>query len=353
MPDAARRVGAGLGARFARFAAEECRGVSPLYRRLAEGVAADPEVLEIAAKTRPGQPVPNALLAAVHALLLAGVSDPLAVHYPSVSRQPAPAEDPYPLFRRFCLTHRAEIVGLIATRLIQTNEVRRCACLLPALGIVAAAGEERPLALLEVGASAGLNLLYDHYGYDYGVGRRLGGSSSPVQLACEVRGEVPLPLPAGIPTVARRAGVDLNPIDPRDASAVGWLRALVWPDQPERAALLGAALTLARSDPPRLVAGDALEHLPDMIACVPREARLCVVHTHTLNQFTPEARERLEAILGRAAAERELWRIGIEGRRGATHAQLELAHYADGTQRSRTALARCAGHGEWIGWLAR
>ena len=97
--------GVDLAERFTRFAAAECRGVSPLYRRLAEGVALDPEILEIAARTRPGQPVPNALLAAVHALLLAGVADPLAAHYPSVSSRPAPLEDPYPLFRAFCLAH--------------------------------------------------------------------------------------------------------------------------------------------------------------------------------------------------------------------------------------------------------
>ena len=344
--------GVDLAERFTRFAAAECRGVSPLYRRLAEGVALDPEILEIAARTRPGQPVPNALLAAVHALLLAGVADPLAAHYPSVSSRPAPLEDPYPLFRAFCLAHREEIVALISTRLIQTNEVRRCACLLPALGLVAATGGDRPLAMLEVGASAGLNLNWDRYGYDYGAGRRLGVPASPVQLTCEVRGELP-PLPPRLQALAWRVGVDLSPVDLRDPSAVGWLRALVWPDQPERAALLEAAIALARPDPPRLLAGDALEHLPRLIAEAPADAALGVVHTHTLNQFTPKARERLEAILCRASTEREIWRIGIEGRHGATHAELELARYAAGARRSRRALARCEGHGEWIEWLAR
>lgn len=344
--------GVALVSRFVRFAADECRGVSPLYQRLAEGVAGDPEVLAIAARTRPGQPVPNALLAAVHALLLAGPADPLASHYPSVSTARPATDDPYPAFHRFCLEHRQEIVDLVETRLIQTNEVRRCACLMPALGLVAHAGGGQPLALLEVGASAGLNLLWDRYGYDYGSDIRLGDPGSPVQLRCTVRDEMP-PLPAVLPVVGFRAGIDLNPIDPRDPSAVAWLRALVWPDQPERAALLEAALTLARRDPPRLIAGDALTHLAPELAEVPETQTPCVMHTHTLNQFSPEARARLEAVLCHASRGRRLWRVGIEGRRGVGHAVLEVVTYAGGVEVGREDLAHCDGHGEWIRWLAR
>lgn len=93
---------ADLSRRFERFAVRECRDVSPLYERIARGVAEDPEVLAIAARTRPGQPVPNALLAAVHALLLGGTAHPLAAYYPSLAGDEARQGDPYPAFHDFC-----------------------------------------------------------------------------------------------------------------------------------------------------------------------------------------------------------------------------------------------------------
>jgi hypothetical protein len=269
--------------RFRRFAQRECR-VSPLYERLSLGIADDPEVLAIAARARQGQPVPNLFLAAVHFLLLQGSAHPLAAFYPSVSPAGPSTGDPYPLFRAFCLEHAMAIRQLIATRLVQTNEVRRCACLLPAFSLVTARAPGRPLALVEIGASAGLNLLWDRYGYDYGAAGRYGDMHSPVQITCTLRGALRPPLPAILPTVATRLGLDLHPLDVGDADESLWLRALVWPDEAGRAELLQRALQVAQQDPPSLMAGNALDLLPEVIATMPGEQTLCVFHTHTTNQ---------------------------------------------------------------------
>lgn len=227
-------------------------------------------------------------------------------------------------------------------------EVRRCACLLPAFGLAAEAEGGRPLAVVEVGASAGLNLLWDRYGYDYG-GRVYGVAGSPVWITCEVQGERRPPIPEPLPQVGWRLGIDLNPIDVRDDAATRWLRALVWPDQPERADLLARAIELARTDPPRMLAGDALDLLPAALAEIPSELTLCVVHTHTLNQFSPEARARFDAILRGASHERPLYRISGEGVAGADFPELRFTAYRSGEADERR-LARYEGHGEWIEW---
>jgi hypothetical protein len=226
-----------LARRFAGFAQRECHA-SPLYEQLALGIADDPQLLAIATQARQDQPTPNLFLAAVHFLLLQGLPHPLAAFYPSLSPTTPSAEDPYPSFHAFCLEHAEAIRSLIGTRLVQTNEVQRCACLLPAFTHVAARTGGRPLALVEIGASAGLNLLWDRYGYDYGDERRCGDANSPVQLACSIHGGLHPPLPAALPTVATRVGLDLHPLDVRDPDAALWLRALVWPDEVGRAELL-------------------------------------------------------------------------------------------------------------------
>jgi hypothetical protein len=338
-----------LSQRFVRFAERECH-VSPLYERLSLGIARDPELLAIAAQAKPGQPVPNLVLAAVHFLLLKGVQHQLAIFYSSLSATTPSSADPYPSFRAFCLEHREEILELISTRLVQTNEVRRCGCLLPAFTQVAQRAQDRPLGLVEIGASAGLNLLWDRYGYDYGTGRRYGDPRSPVQIVCMLRGDRQPTLPEALPPVATRIGIDLNPIDVRDPDAALWLRALVWPDEAGRAELLQHAVQVAQHDTPRLVAGNALDLLPEVLATIPNDQTLCVFHTHTVNQFPPEARARLSTLLAEHAARRDLYRISIEWL-GEEHPCLELVSF-EGGARMEHLLAHCDSHAEWLEWCA-
>lgn len=155
---------AALAQRFVRFADQECRDYAPLYDRLARGIARDPELLTLAAHARSGQQAPLLLLAAVHALLLGGADHALGTFYPSVvPRAAVPSEDVMPAFRAFCRDYHHALRALVCTGLVQTNEPRRCTVLLPAFATVARLAGDRPLALIEVGASAGLNLLFDRY----------------------------------------------------------------------------------------------------------------------------------------------------------------------------------------------
>ena len=110
-----------LSRRFERFARRECH-VSPLYERLSFGIANDPELLAIAAQAKPGQPMPNLFLSAVHFLLLRGVQHSLANFYPSLPRTAFSSVDAYPSFRAFCLDHREAILELVSIRLVSRGQ---------------------------------------------------------------------------------------------------------------------------------------------------------------------------------------------------------------------------------------
>ena len=338
-----------LAQRFAWFAKHDCQHASPLYEHFSLQIAHDPELLALASYARPGQPVPNLLFGAVQFLLLQGVQHPLAAFYFSIPASSSKQADPYPLFRSFCFEHWEEIQRLMATHLVQTNEVRRCACLLPAFELVARRTQRRPLALVEIGTSAGLNLLWDQYGYDYGEGQRCGDEHASVQLHCSLRGAKRPALPAAFPPVASRIGIDLNPIDVHDPAATLWLRALIWPEHDKRVQLLTNALAVAQQHTPTILAGDALALLPDVMATIPAETTLCLYHTFVINQFSPTAREQLAALFAHEATKRDLYVISIAWQVDEI-LTLCLISYEDGIKTEK-ALARCSGHARWMEWL--
>jgi hypothetical protein len=177
-----------------------------LYQRLAREAAEDHEVLALMLPAQPNDRLPHLLFAAVQYLLLGEGSDPLSRF----------GEAPYSEFRAWSLDRRDELTALIGTRVVQTNEVARCAGLLPCLSAVAAASEPgRPLALIEPGCSAGMNLLFDHYRYDYSDGHQAGPADSPVLLAPEVTTDGPVP-GLDVPEVILRRGLDRRPVDITD-----------------------------------------------------------------------------------------------------------------------------------------
>lgn len=318
-----------LAKRFEQFGAKECAEESPLYARLSAAVARDPELLDLASKAPAGQPPPNLLFAAVHYLLLKGDEHALAAFYPSLDG--AGGADPAPAFADFCRKRREDIEPILSTRRVQTNEVRRCAPLVMALSRIAAG----PMALIDVGASAGLNLLFDKFGYTIG-GEPLGDLGAPVQISATVRG--PAPRIDAMPTVVQRMGIDVAPLDVRNLDDTIWLRALVWPEDVERASMLARAIWMARQDPPTVLRGEALDVLPSALANVPAGVSPVIFHSAAANQMTAAARAGL--------AKARAWRISLEWE-GTEAPRLELFS-PDGVGRL---LARVDGHVRWIEWL--
>jgi hypothetical protein len=264
---------------------------------------------------------------------------------------PCPTDaDLYKVFRDFCLKQRDEIKDIISKYHVQTNEVRRCACLLPAFSIAAEQAKGLPLSLVEIGASAGLNLLWDQYGYDYGNGLFYGNRASPVRLTCALRGGIRPPFPEIFPRIASRIGIDLHPIDVRSESEVNWLRAFIWPEQTARFDLLHRSIAMARKNPPELRKGDVLELLPGIMETVVPGSVLCLFHTFVSNQMSPEERNVLAKLIANYGLKRHICCISIDLSDKYKYPRLELFSYIDGVERHRH-LANCSGHSRWMEWL--
>jgi len=263
--------------RYRQFADRECKGYSDVYYGLALAVSEDDDVVGFIA----GMPVaqPNLFLASIQ--LLTGPDD-----MPTTGSE----------LRAFLTRRGREVADVMRSHRTQTNEVGRCAVLLPAL-------PSGPLALVEVGASAGLCLLLDQFYYEFGS-TTVGEPSSPVHLRCTVAGSAPLP-PA-LPQIVWRRGLDANPISVRDAEAVRWLLACVWPDHHERRRRLEGALDLARAQPPAVTAGDLVDDLPALLDEVPDDAQLVVFHSAVLTYVSPERREAFGEILAAASKRRDI-----------------------------------------------
>ena len=282
------------------------------------GISNDRELLAIASYSR-HPPVPNLLLASVHFLLLKGSNHKLSSFYPDLNRSPDQS-DPYPEFRAFCLDYRETIRDLLRTYLVQTNEAQRSALLLPAYQAIASQ-TKRPLALVEIGASAGLNLLWDRYAYDYGDGRIYGDIESEVKLECSLRGQLLPPSVEDFPRSGFGVGIDLNPLDVHNEDDTRWLRALVWPEHRKRMRLLESAVRVGRRHPLNLLRGDALDVLPEALQMTPDDCTAVVLSTFTLNQFSKESREKLSPTRATRAPERTPSRVyRIRRQRSASRA---------------------------------
>ena len=331
-----------------RFLAEhDFRGASPLYENLAQAAADDRELLALLDPAAPPDRVPYLLFAAVQYLLLGEGRDPVHVF----------GADPFPVFRAWCLDHRPELERLVSSRVNQTNEVGRCAALAPALAVIAGVAGQ-PLAVVEVGASAGLNLLFDRYRYVYGPGVAAGPADSACVLSPRLEGA--LTPPTAMAEVAWRAGLDRQPVDVADDDAVRWLRACIWPGQRWRILQFEQAVAIARQDPPRVIAGDAVDDLPRVVAAAPRDAALCVVHTAVLRYLPDPA--RFTGMLASLARERPLWWLagetpGLITELGATGPPAREGIFFNygviplgmAGQRPQF-LARAGRHGAWLEW---
>jgi hypothetical protein len=206
------------------------------------------------------------------------------------------APGPYAGLRDALLGDDGSIRATILERATQTNEVGRLATLYPAFASIAPNGEGRSLALLEVGASAGLCLYPDRYLLRWRFpngGTQETDPDGPL-LECASTGEVPT---LALAPVVWRAGIDLSPIDVTDDEAVRWLELMVWPEQEERRERLREAVGIARRDPPYLVRGDLMEELPGLVGQAPPEATLVVFHSAVIAYLEHADRERFAAMM--------------------------------------------------------
>lgn len=330
-----------------RFQAEACADLgSPFMQRLCTMLA---ERLEPGAPLTDrlfgwhgdlgprGDSVPLRLAGALHALKLQGHSG-LAQVYP-----PHKLDDEA-LWNAVAsaLASEAAFIDRWIDSPPQTNEVRRAACLIAAGHLL----DERfglPLSIMELGASAGLNLSWDRFALEAG-GRRHGPEDAVLTLRPDWRG---LPLPAANPKVAERTGVDLNPVDARSEAGRLRLLAYLWPDQPERIALTEAAIGTVTAPPDR---DDAIDWLAERLTPKPGLTRL-VYSTIAWQYFPRAAQERGERLIRQAGAQAQLesplaW-FGMETDGQSPGAAMTLRLWPSG---ETLQLGRIDFHGRWIDW---
>lgn len=270
------RVHGPIGEKYRDFASYA--DDSPCYQAWAYGVAADPEVQGWLSSLPDAKQQPNLVFAAAR---WHGVA--------------APA--PYEVLRAALLEDDGTIRATILARATQTNEAGRMATLLPAISLAAAG---RPVALLEVGASAGLCLYPDRWSYRWETPEGVRAAGRPGRtLRCAVSG--PAPLPDALPTVAWRGGIDLNPLDVTSEEQMSWLLTLVWPEHDDRRAQLTTAIDVARSAPPDLRRGDLLELLPTLVDEAGREVgpagAVVVFHSAVIAYLDSDARMQFAALM--------------------------------------------------------
>ena len=294
---------------FLLFAATQCLGHSPLYERLSIGIADDELLLDLLTSVAPSQRRPTLLFAAVHELVGQERRHPLAMYYASVT-SPVAEGDPLPAFRDFCSSHREQLLGRMRTGSTQTNDVRRSAAL--AIGLhYLQAQLSKPLALVELGASAGLLLLFDRYRINLG-GHFLGPEDSPVDVPIAADHQMLALLPPAMPYAVDRIGVDLAPVDLGDPFQVRWLEAFVWPEAHEDRDRLRAAVALARTDPPPVVQGDAVTSLPAILDAISEAYAPVVFHSTLLTYLDAFQRQAIAECLETVGSRRELGWLPLE-----------------------------------------
>lgn len=280
---------------------------SPLFSAMARASAADRDILELVSEARPGQSRSVLLFSIVHYLLLKSPQEQLARYFGSLTEQPLAATEAFPAFKEYCLEHRAEITELLSWRTVNTNLSEKTICLVPALRYIEALSSE-PLTLLELCCSAGLNMLFDEYHYDYGHAGSVGAVSSPVQLKCKIVGSGKPPVSV-MPKVAHRVGVDLVKVDLSDPSEHLWMQAVLYPEWKAERDRLRAALSIRSQRNLRIIEGDALKAVGPLLQELP--GQLCILMSYCQGHWSAEALADLHEVLRRASLHREIHRLDV------------------------------------------
>jgi hypothetical protein len=342
---------------YRHFGDVDAAGTSPLYERVAVALSESGEALRAIEAAPARKRHPTVILAALHDLALAGRAPALAAAYAAADGEAAAGAAIDTLLRM-----TGSVLAIAVRRPVRPYQTGRCAVLYPAIAEAARRAGANAVGLIDVGCSAGLNLNVDRVGITYSNGQSLGDPSSPVKLSASTVGDRPIPA-RPMPEVLARVGVDRDPVDVTDMEAARWLRACLWPDQPEQAASLEAEMALAATAPPLLLQGDAVEVLPDAFARVPADALPVVTTTWALSRFPLESRLRFLHRLDEAAAGRAVAWVSAEGvgvapaiptlgdRRASGHSIIGLAVF-DRPALHAEAIGRCWSRGRLLAWLA-
>ena len=304
------------------------RGGSKLYAALARSLADDPVVADIVGDHKPRWEAPLRLFGGVHYLELAGV-----------------VQHPWEKLRGVLEANRDWLTRFVAEHPVQTNEVQRCWGLLPGFLTVA---DGRPLDLIELGPSAGLNLLWDRYRYRYGDST-WGRADSGLELSGDAAGGPPPDLFTRRGEGRRRTGIDRLPVDVTTDHGARVLEAFVWADQAGRLERVRTAIEIARADPPRLMEGDFVEVLPALLAERSLDALTVVFHSASTVYLREQERDQVDRALEDDGRRGSLAEVSIEY---AETGRMSFALDVQSWRGPRKRLARLDGHANTLEWVA-
>lgn len=307
---------------YAEFAEQQARGSSPSLESWARMIASDRAILRQLAALPEEKRQPNLVFAC------------LRWH----GARPGDVDS----LRDGVLDHWDRLLTTIMQRSTQTNEPARCAVLLPILHRIPG-----PIALIEIGAAAGLCLIPDRYSYTYSDGTLVHPPTgpSPVLIGCQIMAGS-LPSRLDTPDIVWRAGLDLNPLDASDPDTAAWLTTLIWPEHDQRRHRLLAALDLAADALIRIDRGDVRDGLATLLSDVPSGATAVIQHSATLAYLSVEDRRRTATMIAQSGAR---W-ISFEGR-GVITPTTPIAQQTSPSDLfvaalDRNPLATASGHGD-------
>jgi len=333
-----------LSQRFRNFANNECKGSSKLYESLSLKIAADDELLDLSLNAKEGQPVPNLLFGAVHYLLLKGNEHVLKEYYQSIVRHPLELENSFDVFKDFCKIYKDDIISILKNKLVQTNEVRRCAYLYPSFCFIYNK-IKKPLSLIEIGTSSGLQLLWDKYNYSYGTNEIFGNKDSNIRISAEIKGDnFPLFL-HNSPPVISKVGLDLHINNLGDSEDYLWLKSLIWPEHLERLALFENAAQHFIENPVNLIEGDGIALLTDIVEQAPNDSAICIFHTHVANQIPKKLKYKLIEDIKTIGSKRDVFHLY----NNMWDSKLHLDYFINGIEHNKT-VGETDGHGRWFTW---
>jgi len=314
-----------IAQQYCRFSSNEAAGVSARYEALALSASRNSELLKKLALLPPEKVQPN---------LLFGVLQMMIGDMESAEAK-----------LDIALSRWDEVSDEIMHRSTQTNEPGRCATLLPLLAKL-----PQPLALLEVGASAGLCLIPDFYDYKYGKVTLRGKNSSvntPV-FQCDVTPDGVIP--TAMPEIVWRAGIDIEPVDIENAGSREWLEALVWPEHKVRRENLRRAIEISRNIRPEIHRFRLEDDFSSVIETAPRNATLIIFHSAVLAYVDRRTRAQFAE---RLAATRCIWisneAVGvIKPSRSLFEPPVPQGSFE--LRCNGQLVAETAPHGQWMNW---
>lgn len=286
------------------------RSSTVLYAYLTEAASHDDDILALMLPAIDTAKVSIMLHIIVHYLLLKdykeGKQNDLALYYASITPEPLPSEDAYPLFRAFCLQHAGEIRHLAATRYVQYSSLGRAACMIPAYHLVAQRLNGQSFAMLDIGTGAGLLLLWDKFAYDYGI-HQIRQENAPVTIACAVQGELLPPLPDQPVSLSTRLGVEVDPIDLEDLDERLWLKASIPAYNRLQADAINRAIQSCRRYKPPIIQGDACTDIVKIGAEFAPDQPLCLVDSF----IPPELRDIVDEQTRQLAQQRPVFQVTL------------------------------------------